>query len=48
MFADFKMQHFLFLVQIIVYAGAIITVIYFDVLNIKEEDLPPQNQQNIN
>ena len=39
---------FLFLVQIIVYAGAIMTLILFILmfLNIKEEDLP-KNQRNI-
>ncbi len=40
---------FMFMVQIIVYAGAIMTIILFLLmfLNIKEEDLPPEPKKNI-
>lgn len=40
---------FMFMVQIIVYAGAIMTLILFILmfLNIKEEDLPPEPKKNI-
>jgi len=40
---------FMFMVQIIVYAGAIMTIILFLLmfLNIKEQDLPPEPKKNI-